>query len=175
MELSSEISKLSKRIHPDPDSANRYSVEVFFRLIDPALSRELQKLGLEQLDDIVAAARRIENLLDPSPAHFQSMMETMQKQIGLLTQALQEQKHTIKCVVSPAPTSTPEHSVAAVTPSPPPAPPTAPPPRTQAHAPPPQAPPPGAAAIQYHYPALPTYQAPPPPHPYKPDLDTFLA
>ena len=65
VELAVEAEKLAKRLHPrDEEASERHAVDVFLGALDRTLAAEVQKLGRKTMEDIVAAARRIEKILD---------------------------------------------------------------------------------------------------------------
>ena len=62
IELAGEAEKHSKRLHPrDDEAAERYTVDAFLGALDRPLAAEVQKLGCRTMEEVVAAARRIEN------------------------------------------------------------------------------------------------------------------
>ena len=64
MELTGEVEKLAKRLHPrDEEAAERHAVDAFLGALDRTLAAEVQKLGHQTMEDVVAAARRIKKIL----------------------------------------------------------------------------------------------------------------
>ena len=65
VELGGEAVKLAKRLHPwDEEASERHAVDAFLGALDRTLAAEVQKLGHKTMEDVVAAARRIEKILD---------------------------------------------------------------------------------------------------------------
>ena len=65
VELAGEAEKLAKRLHPrDEEASERHAVDAFLGALDWTLAAEVQKLGHKTMEDVVAAARRIEKILD---------------------------------------------------------------------------------------------------------------
>ena len=65
VELTGEAEKLAKRLHPrDEEAAESHAIDAFFGAIERPLATEEQKLGCRTLEDVVAAARRIEKILE---------------------------------------------------------------------------------------------------------------
>ena len=61
MELAGEAEKLAKRLHPrDEEAAERHVIDAFQGALERPLAAEVQKLGCCTLEDVAAAARRIE-------------------------------------------------------------------------------------------------------------------
>ena len=64
VELAGEAEKLAKRLHPrDEETAERHAIDAFLSALDCPLAAEVQKLGCRTMEDVVAAARRIERIL----------------------------------------------------------------------------------------------------------------
>ena len=71
VELTGEAEKLAKRLHPrDAEAAERHAIDAFLGAIDRSLAAEIQKLGFRTMEEVVAAARRIERILGKQP-YFQ--------------------------------------------------------------------------------------------------------
>ena len=65
VELAGEAEKLAKRLHPRDEEASKcHAVDAFLGALDRTLAAEVQKLGHKMMEDVVAAARRIEKILD---------------------------------------------------------------------------------------------------------------
>ena len=65
VELAGEAEKLAKRLHPrDEEASECHAVDAFLGALDRTLASEVQKLGHKTMEDVVAAARRIEKILD---------------------------------------------------------------------------------------------------------------
>ena len=68
MELAGEAEKLAKRLHPrDDEAAEHHAIDAFLGAIDRSLAAEVQKLGCRTMEEVVAAARRIERILGEQP------------------------------------------------------------------------------------------------------------
>ena len=68
MELTGEAEKLVKRLHPrDTEAAERHAIDEFLVAINRSLAKEIQKLGCRTMEEVVAAARRIEQILGEQP------------------------------------------------------------------------------------------------------------
>ena len=65
MELAGEAEKLAKRLHPrDEEAAERHAVDAFLGALERNLAMEVQKLGHRTMEEVVAAARQIEKILE---------------------------------------------------------------------------------------------------------------
>ena len=65
MELAGEAEKLAKRLHPlDEEAAERHAIDAFLGALEQPLPAEVQKLGCRTMENVVAAARRIEKILE---------------------------------------------------------------------------------------------------------------
>ena len=63
VELAGEAEKLAKRLHPrEEEDAERDAMDAFLGALEKMLAAEVHKLGHRTMEDVVAAARRIENL-----------------------------------------------------------------------------------------------------------------
>ena len=63
VDVGSEAEKWASRAYPgQAETACRHAVEAFLRTLDGPLALEVQKLGHTTLEDVIAAARRIERL-----------------------------------------------------------------------------------------------------------------
>ena len=90
IELASEAEKLAKRLHPrDEEAAERHAVDKFLSALDQPLAAEVRKLGYNHMEEVVAAARRIERILQERPTSgMDTLMESMNRQIQFLTKDL---------------------------------------------------------------------------------------
>ena len=90
IELASEAEKLAKRLHPcDEEAAERHAVEAFLSALDQPLAAEVRKLGYNNMEEVVAATRRVERILQKRPTSgMDTLMESMNHQIQLLTEDL---------------------------------------------------------------------------------------
>ena len=104
VELAGEAEKLAKRLHPrDDEAAERHAIDAFLGAIDHSLAAEVQKLGCRTMEEVVAAARRIERILSEQP-------DSMQDQIRILTKDL---KKAHEQMASQATAGTPTAALAA--------------------------------------------------------------
>ena len=68
MDLAGEAEKLAKCLHPrDEEAAERHAIDAFLGAINRSLAAEVQKLGCRAMEEVVAAARRIERILGEQP------------------------------------------------------------------------------------------------------------
>ena len=131
VELAGEAEKLAKRLHPrDEEAAKRHAVDAFLGALDKTLATEVQKLGHRTMEDVVAAARRIEKILEEqTDSKMERLVTSMQDQIRILKKDLKEANEQIATHTASAPTAaamaalpTPTASTAAAAQSPPTAP-----------------------------------------------------
>ena len=62
VELAGEAEKLAKRLHPrNEEVAERHAIDAFLGALERPLAEDVQKLVCRTLEDVVAAARRIES------------------------------------------------------------------------------------------------------------------
>ena len=87
VELAGEAEKLAKRLHPrDEEAAERHVIDAFLGALDRPLAAEVQKLGCHTMEEVVAAARRIERILEERPdSRMEQVIQSMQDQIRILT------------------------------------------------------------------------------------------
>ena len=92
MELAGEAEKLAKRLHPrDAEAAERHAINAFLSAVDRSLAAEVQKLGCRTMEEVVAAARRIERILGEQPdSKIEQIVLSMQDQIRILTKNLKK-------------------------------------------------------------------------------------
>ena len=152
VELAGEAEKLAKRLHPrDDEAAERHAVDTFLGAIDRSLAAEVQKLGCRTMEEVVAAARRIERILGEQPdSKIEQIVLSMQDQIRILTKDLKKAHEQMASQATAAtPTAAlaapPTATVAAAQPPPPPA-------MANAHLPPTAPLPPLATAQPHPYP-----------------------
>ena len=90
IELAGEAEKLAKRLHPrDEEAAKRHAVDAFLSALDQPLAAEVRKLGYNNMEEVVAAARRIERILQERPTSgMDTLMESMNRQIQISTKDL---------------------------------------------------------------------------------------
>ena len=70
IERAGEAEKLAKRLHPrDEEAAERHAVDAFLGALDSPLAAKVQKLGCRTMEEVVAAARRIERILEDGTDH----------------------------------------------------------------------------------------------------------
>ena len=112
VELAGEAEKLAKRLHPrDDEVAERHVIDAFLGAINRSLAAEVQKLGCRTMEEVVAAARRIERILCEQPdSKIEQIVLSMQDQIRTLTKDL---KKAHEQMVSQATAATPTAALAA--------------------------------------------------------------
>ena len=126
VELTGEVEKLAKWLHPrDDEAAERHAVDVFLGALDRILAAEVQKLGHWTMEEVVAAARRTNKILEEqTDTKMECLVNTMQDQIWILKKDLKEAHEQIaahKTTATPANalTAVPAPAVAAAQPPPP--------------------------------------------------------
>ena len=107
VELAGEAEKLAKRLHSrDEEAAEWHAVDAFLGALDKNLAMEVQKLGHRTMEEVVAAARRIEKILEEeTDSKMEQLVDSMQDQIQILKKDLKEaheQIATHKAVAPPA-------------------------------------------------------------------------
>ena len=131
MELAGEAEKLAKRLHPrDEEAAERHAVDAFLGALDKNLAMEVQKLGHRTMEEVVAAARWIEKILEEqADSKMERLVNSMQEQFRILKKDLKdanEQIATHKATPPPAAamaaTPTPAAAATVATQAPPTAP-----------------------------------------------------
>ena len=112
VELAGEAEKLAKRLHPcDKEAAERHAIDAFLGALERPLSAEVQKLGCRTMEDVVAAARRIEKILEEqTDSKMERLISSMQDQIRLLKKDLKEARDQISAHQA---TTTPTAALAA--------------------------------------------------------------
>ena len=92
MELAGEAEKLAKRLHTrDEEAAERQAIDAYLGALERPLATEVQKLGCRTLEDVVAAARRIEKVLEEqTDSKMERLISAMQDQIRLLKKDLDD-------------------------------------------------------------------------------------
>ena len=113
MELTGEAEKLAKRLHPrDEEAAERHAVDAFLGALNRTLAAEVQKLGHRTMEEVGAAARRIEKILEEqTDTKVERLVNTMQDQIRILKKDLKEPHEQIAAHKTAA---TPDNALAAV-------------------------------------------------------------
>ena len=161
VELACEAEKHAKRLHPrGEEAAERYAIDAFLGALERPLAAEVQKLGCRTLEYVVAAARRIEKVLEEqTDPKMERLIAAMQDQIRILKKDLKDAHEQISAhQASATPTAAPPIATVAA-----------------AH-PPPLAQPPSMAAAQP--PSLAAAQPPPlataQPPPYPPARHLYL-
>ena len=106
VELAGEAEKLAKRLHPrDEEAAERHAVDAFLGALEKTLAAEVQKLDHRTMEDVVAAARQIEKILEEqSDSKVERLINTMQHQIRILKKDLREANEQIAAHKGNAPT-----------------------------------------------------------------------
>ena len=90
VELAGEAEKLAKRVHPhNEEAAERHAIDVFLSSLERPLAAEVHKLGCRTMEVVVAAARRIESILEEqADSKMEHQIYSMQDQIGTLRRTL---------------------------------------------------------------------------------------
>ena len=114
VELAGEAEKLAKRLHPrDEEAAERHAIDTFLGALERPLAAEVQKLGCRTLEDVVAAARRIEKVLEEqTDSKMERLITAMQDQIRILTKDLKDAHEQISLhtkLPPPQPPPSPPH------------------------------------------------------------------
>ena len=112
VELAGEAEKLAKRLHPrDAEAAECHAIDAFLGASDHSLAAEVQELGCRTMEEVVAAARRIERILGKQPnSKIEQIVLSMQDQIRILTKDL---KKAHEQMASQAAAATPTAALAA--------------------------------------------------------------
>ena len=126
VELAGEAEKLAKWLHPwDEEAAECHAVDAFLGALDRTLAAEVQKLGHRTMEEVVAAARRIEKIVEEqTDTKMERLVSTMQDQIRILKKDLKEAHEQIaanKTAATPANAlaTVPAPTIAAAQPHPP--------------------------------------------------------
>ena len=108
IELAGEAEKLAKRLHPrDEEAAERDAVDAFLSALDRPLAAEVRKLGHTIMEEVVSAARRIEKILQEQPkSGADNLMESMNRQIQILTKDLAKAHEKLAAQPTAAPVTT---------------------------------------------------------------------
>ena len=103
MELTGEAEKLAKQLHSrDEEAAEHHAIDAFLGALERPLAAEVQKLGCRTLEDVVAAARRIEKVLEEqSDSKMERLITAMQDQIRLLKKDLKDSHDQISASANP--------------------------------------------------------------------------
>ena len=125
MEIAGEAEKLAKRLHPqDEEAAERHAINAFLGALERPLAAEVQKLGCRTMEEVVAAARRIEKILEEqTDSKMEHLISTMQDQIRLLKKNLKDTHdqiatHKAAATTTTALTAVPTLTIAAAQPPP---------------------------------------------------------
>ena len=105
VELAGEAEKLAKRLHPrDEEAAERHAVDAILGALGKNLAIEVQKLGHRTMEEVVAAARRIEKILEEqTDSKMERLVNSMQDQIRFLKKDLKEANEQIATHKAAAP------------------------------------------------------------------------
>ena len=103
VELAGEAEKLAKRLHPrDEEAAERHAIDAFSGALERPLAAEVQKLGCRTQEDVVAAARRIEKVLEEqTDFKMERLITAMQDQIRFLKRDLKDAHDQISVSATP--------------------------------------------------------------------------
>ena len=115
IELAGEAEKLAKSLHPrDEEAAERHAVDAFLSALVQPLAAKVRKLGYNNMEKVVAAAKRIERILQERPTSgIDTLMESMNRQIQILTKDLAKAHEKLAA----QPTATPVATALAAPPS----------------------------------------------------------
>ena len=104
--------KLAKCLHPrDDEAAERHAIDAFLGAVNRSLAAEVQKLGCHTMEEVVAAARRIERIVREQPdSKVEQIILSMQDQIRILTKDLKSEHEQM---ASKATAATPTSALAA--------------------------------------------------------------
>ena len=122
VELAGEVEKLARRLHShDEEAAERQAMDTFLSVLEHPLAAEVRKLGYHTMENVVAAARRIEKILAEQAEPKKELQ--MRKQIRLLQEGLEAAQRQIAQLPATitATTATTASSAAQPPPPPPPA------------------------------------------------------
>ena len=105
IELAGEAEELAKRLHPrDEEAAERHEVDAFLSALDRPLAAEVRKLGHTVMEEVVSAARRIEKILQEQPTSgTNTLMESMNRQLQILTKDLAKAHEKLAAQTTAAP------------------------------------------------------------------------
>ena len=80
VELAGEAEKLAKRLHPrDEEAAERHTADAILGALDQTLAAEVQNLGHQTMEEVIAADRRIEKILEEqTDTKMEHLISTMQ-------------------------------------------------------------------------------------------------
>ena len=89
--------EISQKLHPrDEEAAERHAVDAFFGALDKNLVMEVQKLGHWTIEEVVAAARRIEKILEEqTDSNIERLVSSMQDHIRILNKDLKKANEQI--------------------------------------------------------------------------------
>ena len=106
--MAGEAEKLAKCLHPrDEEAAERHAVGAFLNALDQPLAAEVRNLGYNNMEEVVAAARRIERILQERPTSgMDTLMESMNRQIQILTKDLAKAHEKLAAQPTAAPVAT---------------------------------------------------------------------
>ena len=94
VELTAEVEKLSRRLHPhDEEATERQAMDTFLSVLERPLAAEVRKLGYHTMESVVTAARRIERILAEQADPEKELQ--MQEQIRLLQEGLEDVRRQI--------------------------------------------------------------------------------
>ena len=107
VELAGEAEKLAKRLHPrDEEAAKRHAVDAFLGASDKNLVVEVQKLPHRTMEEVVAAARQIETILEEqTDSKMERLVNSVQDQIRILKKDLKDANEQIATHIAAAPTA----------------------------------------------------------------------
>ena len=107
-----------------PNACIPAMIDAFLGALDRPLAAEVQKLGCRTMEEVVAAARRVERILEEWPTSgMEQIIQSMQSQIQILTKDLAKEHEQVASQTTAAtPTAAfaapPSNAVAAAQPPP---------------------------------------------------------
>lgn len=121
IELGKEAERLAKKAYPTDSelTRERHAIDAFMKALGEDLATDVQRLGLRKLDDVIAAARRLEKY----PTRAASSNSVMQAQLTELVQCVKNLS-----LATPTPATVGVAAPAVPPPPPPHYPPRSPPP-----------------------------------------------
>ena len=98
----------------DDEVAERHAIDALISAINRSLAAEVQKLGCRSMEEVVAAARRIERILGEQPdSKMEQIILSMQDQMWILTKDLKDLKSAHEQMASQATAATATTALAA--------------------------------------------------------------
>ena len=97
VELAGEAEKLAK------EAAERHAIDSFLSALNRPLVAEVQKLGCNTMEEVVAAVRRVERILgEQGDSEMERLIMSMQEQMRILTMDLENAQEQMAAQSAPA-------------------------------------------------------------------------